>query len=555
MAESAPAPVSVRNLLVWVVLGVVAIAVALLMPVNLKSVTPPVLREAGKGGLSLVQVGVERLDLEKLGAAQLVLAGAGRAGVADTRVLEERIQRFVERRPEWVPWGGWDPFLDPVFSLRDNRGRGESTPVLDFLVTDKGRAALRVYLSASRSPGVQDLLEVRKVEAASSFVPVARAGGQALDSVLLLVALVYQADGMSPALQREVRELAVEAVAQGRLAPMEPFLLDMVSLGRRLNWGQLVELLKVTRSVASVSEFAQLARAVPDDLALIYAAAMAVGSADWVASYLMERGQAGLEDVRFAAGLGAGALNVLLRSGLPVNRVSTVELGAMAEAALMYPRVALVVRYGGFLLAAYAALRALEAVLLAGVAPGWMRMRSGVLALVLGGLFIVASEPFLLRKLPLSEFRAKLSLPVLASVSEPVANPEASISMDTKTVLSVAFFAALQVVMYLICLRKIREVDRQPVSATVKLRLMRNEDNLFDGGLYIGIGGTATALVMQVLGVIEANLLAAYSSNLFGIVCVAMVKIRNVRPFTRRLILEAKDEEDLLMAERREGDA
>jgi len=78
------------------------------------------------------------------------------------------------------------------------------------------------------------------------------------------------------------------------------------------------------------------------------------------------------------------------------------------------------------------------------------------------------------------------------------------------------------------------------MTATVKLRLMDNEDNLFDGGLYIGIAGTATALVLQVMGVIDANLLAAYSSNLFGIVCVALVKIRHVRPYKRKLILESQ---------------
>jgi hypothetical protein len=69
---------------------------------------------------------------------------------------------------------------------------------------------------------------------------------------------------------------------------------------------------------------------------------------------------------------------------------------------------------------------------------------------------------------------------------------------------------------------------------------MENEENLFDGGLYIGIGGTAAALVFQVLGLIQSNLLAAYSSNLFGIVCVALIKIRNVRPYKRLLILESQ---------------
>ena len=69
---------------------------------------------------------------------------------------------------------------------------------------------------------------------------------------------------------------------------------------------------------------------------------------------------------------------------------------------------------------------------------------------------------------------------------------------------------------------------------------MENEENLFDGGLYVGIAGTALALVLQVLGFIEANLLAAYSSNLFGILCVAFVKIRHVRAFKKKLILQSQ---------------
>ena len=71
---------------------------------------------------------------------------------------------------------------------------------------------------------------------------------------------------------------------------------------------------------------------------------------------------------------------------------------------------------------------------------------------------------------------------------------------------------------------------------------MENEENLFDGGLYIGIAGTAAALVLQVLRVIEPNLLAAYASNFFGIMCVALVKIHHVRAFRRQLIMEAQAE-------------
>jgi hypothetical protein len=117
--------------------------------------------------------------------------------------------------------------------------------------------------------------------------------------------------------------------------------------------------------------------------------------------------------------------------------------------------------------------------------------------------------------------------------------------LDLTTIVSIVFFAALQITVYALCLIKLREIDRQPCAPALKLRLTENEEHLFDSGLYVGIAGTAIALVMQVLGLIEANLLAAYSSNLFGILCVAFVKIRHVRAFKHRLILESQQSEEL----------
>ena len=125
---------------------------------------------------------------------------------------------------------------------------------------------------------------------------------------------------------------------------------------------------------------------------------------------------------------------------------------------------------------------------------------------------------------------------IASSVTQPTTN------METTNLISIAVFAALQVAVYLLCLMKIREVAQQNVPPLVKLRLMENEENLFDLGLYVGIGGTAAAMVLITLGVAKANLLAAFSSNLFGITCVALVKIRHVRPYKRQLILEGQTE-------------
>jgi hypothetical protein len=233
----------------------------------------------------------------------------------------------------------------------------------------------------------------------------------------------------------------------------------------------------------------------------------------------------------------------LLLRQVPVNREAGPTLGAAAEFGLVYPKVALGLKYLGFLAGAFCLFRGLEFLFsLRTALAGLPRMSSGVLALLTAALLVLGSEPFLLKAAPISEFQIKLTVPVLANVADPDSLQEtpATLSMDTRTLFSIGFFAALQVGMYLICLMKISEISRQALPPLVKLRLMENEENLFDGGLYLGIGGTATALVFQVLGLIEPNLLAAYSSNLFGITCVALVKIRHVRPYKYKLIMESQ---------------
>lgn len=111
---------------------------------------------------------------------------------------------------------------------------------------------------------------------------------------------------------------------------------------------------------------------------------------------------------------------------------------------------------------------------------------------------------------------------------------------DISSIVTIVLFSLLQMGVYLTCLLKIREIEQSPVAPSLKLRLLENEENLFDMGLYVGIGGTATALILQVLNVIESNLIAAFTSNLLGIMCVAVIKIHHVRSSKQRLILSSE---------------
>jgi hypothetical protein len=527
--------------------GALIAVLAWLLPVSLKSVSKGLLASAGEGTPSVAAFGRDLVDSEKIGPAALAFGAAAAVDDPRTAALGRAIEDFKARQPALVAWGGWDPALDPLFNLRQKTEHAGSTPVVTFLIPEHARETVRSYLANSGSLGVQAVLKTRDVGATGRFVPATRPGGQPLDALILLTGLLYQGDHLSPTLQREVRALAETAVQRGELGDLEGFYMNLLSLGRRLDWTQLIELLKRTDSVRTVGEFAHLARVAPDQLPFIYTAALLSNSADRVAAYLIRYGKAGSEDLRTALGDGQGAVNLLLQRAVPVNRSPGPAMGAASALVLEHPRLMLALKYAGYILGLFLLLRGLDLWIVSPAGGAFkspqQHVRAGVLAVVMSALLIVATEPFLLKAAPSSEYRVTLAIPLLASTSaspEPSQQNSKTVTMETSTLVSIGIFAALQVGMYLACLRKIREIELQDAPPLLKLRLMENEENLFDSGLYVGMMGTAAALVLQVVGVIEPNLLAAYSSNLFGIICVALVKIRHVRGFKRRLIIEGQ---------------
>lgn len=528
--------------LAWLLLGAALATLAWALPVNVKSLNSALLREAGRGTPALAGFGRALLDRDKPGPAALVLAAAeeiGDPGAAPLRVLFEH---YARRHPEMMPWGGWDAALEPLLQGEAPPAEAVGQPVLTFMVRQRPRDNLRAYLAVSRLPGVQTLLRTADLTGTTRFVPARQPGGQPLDAVILLTAYLWQGEHLDPSLAREVRALAEAAVGTGHLGELEAFYLDILTLGKRLDWTQLSELLRSATSTATVGQFAHLARVAPEHLPVTYTATLMARSADAVARYLIAFGQSGAESLRVALGHGEGALRQLVERQVPVSASAGPEFEFGAGFALRHPELALFLKYACFLLGIYLLFRALDTRLFTGIETAlrgaFPRMGGGVLALILTFIFFVFSEPYLLKAAQAPEFQVKLAIPILGAAPPAAAVASSTPSMQNSTLISVVFFALLQVAMYVICLLKISEIDRQAVPVAVKLRLAENEENLFDGGLYIGIAGTAAALVLQVMQVIEANLLAAYSSNLFGIVCVALVKIRHVRPYKRKLILE-----------------
>lgn len=526
--------------------GAALLALATLLPVNVGALPRTLLAAAGADTPSLTERAEDLLEREKLGPAALLLSTAQALAVSRAGELAEAVAATAARTPAHVPWGGWDPMLEPLLPVVALSDPARSAPVFTVMLPERARRAVRTYLANSRSAGVQSLLRTADVTLTASFTPARDAGGQPLDAIILMTALLYQGEHLSPALQRQLRGLAERAVARNDLGELEAAYLDLVSLGSRLDWISLTELLRRTSGLGTLREYAHLARVAPEEFGLIYSAALLSGSADYVAAYLLTFGRSGLDDVGLALRLGQGALDVLVQRQVPVNRSRDSGFGWGAEFALLHPESAVAVRWLGFFLAAFLLLRGSAGLVFrSGTLASGHGLTTAVLALLSGGVLVLATEPFLLAAVPPSEFALRVMMPVLGSISDPASLTPTppTFAMDTSTLLSIGLFALLQVGWFFLCLRKIAEISRSGLAPLVQLRLMENEENLFDGGLYLGIAGTAAALVLQVLGVIQPNLLAAYSSNLFGIVCVALIKIRHVRPFKRQLILAGQEGE------------
>jgi hypothetical protein len=112
--------------------------------------------------------------------------------------------------------------------------------------------------------------------------------------------------------------------------------------------------------------------------------------------------------------------------------------------------------------------------------------------------------------------------------------------MNPTIIITLLVFFVLQALIYVSCLAKLAEIRRQNVPARMKLKLLENEDHLFDAGLYIGFVGTIAALIFASLKLVEFSLMAAYSSTSFGIIFVVIFKIFQLRPARRALLMEAE---------------
>jgi len=524
-----------------VALGLVMLFCGLLMPVHLRAVDDRVVQQAGHGTPSLVEQGQALVNEQNLGVARMYLQAAQVEKISGWDQLGLAITNAAQQHPGWLAWGN-DWSLEHTFG-NDAQWAG---PITGFIVQQEHRDTALKLLGFSPNPAVQELLRCRGLTGTVLFPASQSASGQAFDAALSICGLLVAEGRLTTGLSDSISKYASTANRHGSSVPLEQVLMDLMSLGQRFNWDQLVAFTGRMEDAETLHSLADQVRTAGGQLPVLFTAVAFSGQPAQVVKYLDRFGQSGLTDIGSSLRFGAGGLAELLqRCQLLYSSGYNPPLGL--DCCLHLPWLAFTLKWLAYLLSGFlfaAALHFARPAVSSLEQPlqvrGFHVIREILFALGFLLVVLLLSEPFLAQEKQKEEYAFRLHLPTVGNVVPAGFARAHPTIMNNIILMTLLLFFVLQGLIYIACLVKLAEIRRQHVPPRMKLKLLENEDHLFDAGLYLGFVGTILSLILVSMGVIKFSLMAAYSSTSFGIVFVCVFKIFHLRPARRKLILEAE---------------
>ena len=543
--------------LICAILGLALLAGGLLVPVHLRAVDASVIEKAGGNGPTLLGRGRTLAGAQKLGAAQMLMRAAQIAGIAGWDRLGEIITNQTRPNPAALMWGT-DTHLKGLFADRAQSPGNRSEPFTDFIIREKHREAALNYLGNLPSPAIQELLRTRSLTGTTLLPPSGSASGQAFDAAVATCGLLADNGYLTAGLSSRISGLAAQANRGAGSEPLEQVLMDFLSLGQRFNWDQLAAFVAQIPDTSTLHQLADAVRNAGAQTPVLFAAVVLSGKPAAVAGYVVKYSQTGLKDLGASLHYGAEGVSQLARSGQRFynpdweQQVTLIEPAGdwfyhAADYSLANPRLALAAKWflylaAGFFLAAMAhflrpAASPLEQPL---QVRGFHLVREFLFSLGFLLVVLLLTEPFLAQESQKGGFAFRLGMPLTGSVVPAGITGIKQTVMNPIILMTLLVFFVLQALIYLACRLKLAEIRRQHVPPRMKLKLLENEDHLFDAGLYLGFVGTIISLIIASLGLVKFSLMAAYSSTSFGIIFVVVFKIFHLRPARRKLLLEAE---------------
>ncbi|MBT7534399.1 MAG: hypothetical protein HN610_02455, partial [Verrucomicrobia bacterium] len=292
----------------YFLLGSALLLSAVMTPAYLRSVDSDVLRIAG-GKPELISEGFSLLRLEKSGPAHLLFQSARFNALDDVKELEEALGKYRSQDPKGFQQGDSDALIKRFLDSNPSNSRF----VLGWMVASNFRKSVLNHLQQSNRPGVQTILKNRNLQSLNVFYPVASAGGQPFDSALLLTGLLYQEDHLSSEFGQQVELLAAQVNLGKNTRHLEAMCLDILSLSKRMNWGQLTTFIQKVESVETLRTLTHHAMRSEEMLPRVFSSLRFAESGGLLADYLRKFPETAPRDIQLGIVHGQEALRHLLQ--------------------------------------------------------------------------------------------------------------------------------------------------------------------------------------------------------------------------------------------------
>jgi hypothetical protein len=528
------------------------LGMAFLMPAHMRAVDRVVL-QAGSREPGLISEAFSMISLEKPGPAAFLHDLCQQDGQKGVGKLKSALEAFRENEPSRFLQGDSDPLIGGWMGRHAPSGE----TVVAWMISVPFRDEVIGYLEDSNRPGVAGLLNKRHLEPLSNFPPVDYPGREVFDAVLLLTALLYEEDHLNSGFRKDLDTICSNVQNGQQTDHLESVMLRMLAIAKRMNWGQLSAFMHKIDSTQSLISLVDIASRSENALTVVYGAVWFSNSTTELADYLRLYPKTGLVDIEETVQQGQSALRHLLERRQRVFTSPTREslyawtwlvspTGHLAKFTLHWPLGALFFKYTFLLLGLFLLVRFVQhesdLATKRGDVARLRFLRHQIVTILIFVLIIGAGEPFLAQDSKKKESDMRWNFPSMGTAT----TEQVETFMETKitqiTLLALAIFALIQLSIYALCLIKLNEIRKHDARSRLKLKLLDNEENMFDSGLYFGLGGTVLSLVMLALGIVKPGLMAAYASTLFGIIFVAVLKIFHVRPYRKELILKSENE-------------
>ena len=299
-------------------LGLLLLAGGYLLPVHLRAVDTLVLQRAGRRTPSLIDTGLSLLKQRRLGAANLILEAGLKEKLPRCESLALAISNLAAQHPDWQRWGGGEPDVEILFSRAEQPSSGKSStgtirpatngilPLTDWVIRLENRGMGLELLRTSPRPLVQELMSCRQLTNTVVFSPSASSSGQAFDAALSVCGLLAEEGHLSDGMSKVLAGLLAEATRGGSTERLEDLLLDFMSLGQRMNWGQIAVFADRIDDAETLRTLSSRIRQDETNLPHIFSAVMLSTNSSSLAAYIREFNKTGLEDVSRSLRYGRG---------------------------------------------------------------------------------------------------------------------------------------------------------------------------------------------------------------------------------------------------------